>query len=113
MARSLTPFRASVSVEELLAGSGSFQPAGTVMVAVLARGPVAPAATVAVAVKVAVPFSSRLTVALMLPLPLGAPHDEPALAVQVQVAPVSWGGNVSATAAPTTCSGPRLLATMV
>src|SRR5688572_27386901 len=103
----------SMSVKELFTGSESFQPGGTVMVAVLESGPVAPGATVTVAMKAADPLKPRSMVVLMSPLPLGAPQVAPAPAWQVQVALISSGGKVSTTAAPMTGCGPRLLTTMV
>jgi hypothetical protein len=42
-----------------------------------------------------------------------AAHVEPAVAMQVQVAPVSEAGSVSAMVAPVTADGPLLVATIV
>ncbi len=98
-----------LSVAELLP-AGSFTPTGAVMVAVLVIVPVP--VTVAVTVKVAVPPLSRSTVALMSPAPL-AGQTEPAVAAQVQVAPLSCAGNRSVTVAPVTALGPVLVATIV
>ncbi len=94
----------------LLLPAGSFTPTGAVMVAVLVMVPVPVA--VAVSVKVAVPPLSRSTVAARFPAPL-AGQAEPALAVHVQVAPLSCAGITSLTVAPSTALGPALLATMV
>ena len=102
----------SVSVALLLPGTGSRTPAGGVTLAVFASVPVAPGTIVPVSVKVAVPPTSRSTVAAMLPLP-EAGQAEPAEAVQVQVAPVTVAGSVSATAAAVTAAGPAFDATIV
>ena len=48
----------------------------------------------------------------MLPVPL-AGHDEPALAVQVQVTLLKPEGKVSVTVAPLTATGPSLVAVIV
>jgi hypothetical protein len=48
-----------------------------------------------------------------LPVPVAATHVEPAVAIQVQVAPVSVPGSVSVIVAPVTNDGPLLVATMV
>jgi hypothetical protein len=94
----------------VLLPAGSFTPTGAAIVAVLEIVP-EPLA-VAVTVKVAVPPESSVTLALMFPLPL-AGQLEPALAVQVQVAPVSAAGKLSVTVAPVAVDGPALDATMV
>ena len=65
------------------------------------------------AVKVALPAGSRVTVVPMLPAPDGAAHAEPAVAVHVQVTPVTPAGNVSVTGAAVAALGPALLATIV
>ncbi len=98
-----------LSVAELLP-TGSFTPTGALMVAVLLIVPLPLA--VAVTVNVAAPPGSRSTVVVMFPAPL-AGQAEPALAAQVQVAPLSCAGRMSVTLAPTTADGPVLLATMV
>ncbi len=94
----------------LLLPAGSFTPTGAEMVAVLLMVPVPLA--VAVTVNVAAPPLSRSTLAVMLPAPL-AGHTEPAVAAQVQVAPLSCTGSTSLTVAAVTALGPALLATMV
>jgi len=98
-----------LSVAELLP-AGSFTPTGAAMVAVLEIVP-EPLA-VAVTVKVAVPPLSRLTDAARFPDPL-AGQTEPALAVHVQVAPVSAAGKLSVTVAAVTALGPAFEATIV
>ncbi len=104
---------ASASVAVLFVEFVSAKPAGAVMVAVLVRvEPEGLATTVAVRVKVAEPFAKRLTAVLMLPVPLGV-AQEPAEATQVQVAPVTLAGRVSATVAPVTAEGPAFDATIV
>jgi hypothetical protein len=100
------------SVAELLAGVGSETVPGNVMLAVLLIVPVAEAMTVAEIVNVAEPPGARLTEADTLPLP-DAGHDDPALAEQVHVAPLSVAGSVSLTVAPVTVDGPGLDATTV
>ena len=82
----------------------------TVTVAVFVRVPVP--LTVAVTVKVAVPPFTRSTVAFRSPVPLTG-QAEPALAAQVQVAPVSCAGSGSMTVAPTTSLGPLFVTTIV
>ncbi len=98
-----------LSVARLLP-AGSFTPTGAVMLAWLVMVPLP--LTVAVAVNVALPPESRFTAALMSPAP-AAGQTEPALAVQVQVTPLSCAGNRSVTVAPVTALGPLLVATMV
>src|SRR5947208_3061524 len=68
------------------------------------RVQVAEEATGPLTVNVAVPHARRLTEAAMLTGP-EAGQDEPALARQVQVAPVKAAGKVSVTAAPVTRDG--------
>jgi hypothetical protein len=82
------------------------------IVTVLLSDVVAVGSTVAVSVNVAVPPTARSTTALMSPLP-PAGHVDPALAAQVQVAPVSDAGRRSWTTAPTEADGPALVATIV
>ena len=112
IARSATGFSVSVSVAELLPGTGSVTPGGTDAVAVLASTPRAEATTVASTVNVAVPPATRSTRVLTLPEPLGE-HADPAVAVHVHVAPVSSTGNESVTATPATSDGPRFVTTTV
>src|SRR5262249_30461601 len=76
-------------------GLGSIVRGGGVTVAVLASVPVASGTTVPVAVKVADSPAGRSTVVAIGPLPLVTAQLPPALALQVQVTPVSSGGNVS------------------
>lgn len=85
---------------------GSVEPDGEVTVAVLVSVESASAATVAVIVYVAFPPLAKLTVELMLPVPDVAPQVDPLEAKQVQVALISFAGNVSTTAAPVTALGP-------
>ena len=49
----------------------------------------------------------------MAPVPDAAPHDEPAVAVQVQVTPVNASAKVSVTVAPVAVLGPALVTTSV
>ena len=112
IARSATGFRVSVSVAELLPGTVSMTPAGTVAEAVLADVPTADAATVAVTSNVAVPPASRSTDVLMLADP-EAWQVEPAEAVHVHVGPTSVAGIGSVTVAPATLEGPLLVTTIV
>jgi hypothetical protein len=98
-----------LSVAELFPG-GIVHAHGAAIVAVLEIVP-EPLA-VAVTVNVAVPPESSVTLALMLPLPLAGQLD-PALALQVHVAPVSAAGKLSVTVAPVAVDGPAFDATMV
>ncbi len=98
-----------LSVAELFP-AGSFTPTGAAMLAVLVMVPVPLA--VAVTVNVAEPPASRSMLAVRLPAPL-AGQTEPAVAAQVQVAPLSCAGRMSVTVAPVTAEGPALVATMV
>ena len=97
------------SVAELFP-AGSFTPTGAVIVAVLEIVP--DPLAVAVTVNVAVPPESSVTLALMFPLPLAGQLD-PALAEQVQVAPLSAAGKLSVTVAPVAVDGPAFEATIV
>jgi hypothetical protein len=112
MLRSAVGTSVLVSVALLLVLVGSVTVTGTVTDAVFDNDPVLVATIDAVRVYVAVPPDSRVTVSLMLPVPEN-PHDEPAEAVHVHVAPVSDAGNVSVTVAPETFEGPLLVATIV
>ena len=103
----------SVSVAELLAGTGSVMPDPTDTEAELVSDPVAAAATVPVTVKVVVPPTGRLTVALMFPLPDAAGHVAPPVVAHVHVAPVSAAGNVSVIVEPGAADGPALDAMIV
>jgi len=94
----------------LLFPAGSFVPTGAAMVAVLEIVP--DPLAVAVTVKVADPPESRFTDAARLPLPLAGQTD-PALAVQVHVAPVTDAGKLSVTVAAVTALGPAFDATIV
>ena len=99
----------SISVAELLAGTGSAKPTGTATLAVFDNGPVAASDKVPLTVNVAVPPLSRLTAeVLMSPTP-DAGQLLPALATHVQLTPVTTPGRVSLTAAPLTANGPLLL----
>ena len=111
MARSAVITSVSVSVAELLAGVGSVRPDGAAMVAVFTKEPVAEAEIVATTVYVAVAPTAKLMVSLRDPEP-EEPHVAPAVAAQVQVAPVREAGSESATTAPVATEGPRFLATM-
>ena len=68
----------------------------------------AAASTRAVTVKVTLPPPATVTISLMLPLPEAA-HEEPALAAQVQVAPLTAAGKVSVTVASMASLGPGLV----
>ena len=103
----------TVAVTLLLVSCRSVVPAGAVTVAVLACGPIAEAATSVVATNVARPPARSVTVVAMAPAPDAAPHDEPAVAVQVQVTPVNAGANVSVTVASVAVLGPALVTTSV
>jgi hypothetical protein len=61
---------------------------------------------------VAVAPTAKLMVSLIEPEPLAA-QVAPAVATQVQVAPVRAAGNVSVISAPSTADGPLLEATTV
>ena len=112
MLRSAVGTSVSVSVALLLLLVGSVTVTGTATEAVLDSDPVLVDTIDAVSVYVAVPSDNRVTVSLMLPVPEN-PHEEPADAAHVQVAPVSDGGNASVTVAPETFDGPLLVATIV
>ena len=88
-------------------------PAGAVTVAVLACGPIAEAAISVLATNVALPLDTRVTVVAMAPVPDAAPHDEPGVAVQVQVTPVNAGPKGSVTVASVAVLGPVLVTTSV
>ncbi len=109
MERSRAGVRASVSVAESFAGFESTILLGAVTDAVLEIAPEAEGDTVASSVNVAVPPTMRSTLVAMLPVPLAAPHAEPALGVHVHVAFVRSAGSVSVTVAPVTASGPALV----
>ena len=99
----------SVSVEVLLAPVGSLLPTGAATVAVLTSEPVAVGRDGAGHRERRCAGDGEVdTVALMLPLP-DAGQLEPAVAVHVQVTPVSVAGNVSATVAPVIADGPAML----
>src|SRR5436305_1723293 len=117
MPRSAVGVARSVSVALLLPESGSVVPAGAVTVAVLTRLPVAAGLAVPVTVKTtALPVpAARLTVAARrLPTPV-APLVTAALPalLEVHVTPDKMVGRVSATPAPTTLTGPRLVTVIV
>ena len=113
IARFALGFNVSVSVAELLAPFESLLPAGTVIVAVLAREVVAVDEIVAVRVNVTVPDTASVTAPLMLPLPDAAGQLEPLVAAHVHVAPVSVPGKVSSSVAPLISDGPEFEATIV
>ena len=106
--RSALGVSVSVSVALLLAASASTTPPGAEIVAVLTSEPVAVASTVAVMVYVADAPTGRLTVVARSPVPFGSPQTAPDVAAQLQVAPVSAAGSVSATTASVTADGPAL-----
>ena len=54
-----------------------------------------------------------MTAVAIAPAPDAAPHDEPAVAVQVHVTPVKAGGKVSVTVAPVAMLGPLFVTTIV
>jgi hypothetical protein len=112
MDRSATGVTASLTVDELLPGSGSFAPEGGATVAVFESVPVISPDRVAVIVKVAVPLTGRSTVVPTLPAPFAAPHCPPADATQLQEAFVSAAGKLSVTGAPITALGPLLVTTI-
>jgi hypothetical protein len=111
MARSAVGVSVSVSVAWLLPAA-SVVPVGARIVAVLLRVPVAVGTTVAVIVYVAVPLVSKSMVSTMLPVP-DVVQVEPAVATQVQFAPVKVAGRLSVNVAPTTADGPAFFATTV
>lgn len=112
MDRSAVTTNGSVSVAELLPAVGSVTVPGAVIVAVFVNEPVAVDEMVPVKVYVAVAPTAKLIVSLMEPEP-DAAHVAPAVAVQIQVAPVNEAGSVSATTTPTAAEGPKLEATIV
>src|SRR5262245_16683084 len=104
---------AVVSVALLLSRSGSGVSPGAATLAVLLSVPVALAATVPVAVKVTDPPAARSTVVTMSPVPPPAPQVPPVPGLHVHVTPISSGGNVSVTPAPTTAVGPAFATVIV
>src|SRR6267378_1611121 len=112
IARSAWGVSVSVSVAELLPGTGSATPAGSVTVAVLLSLPVAEALIVPVSVYVTAAPTGRFTTSLMLPDP-AAVHVPPPLPTHVQVAPLIGPGRASVTIAPFAAFGPRFDATIV
>src|SRR5450432_1679568 len=117
IARSDTGAGVSVSVDVLLPGVGSLVPVGGVTVAVLTRFVVADASAVPVTVKTTelpAPAATSTVAARLLPEPL-APALMLTLPVvlDVQVTPVRVAGMVSATVAPVTSLGPRLVTVIV
>jgi hypothetical protein len=113
MDRSPVGTRVSISEELLLSGVMSGIPAGGVIVAVFVSVPTAVEAIVPVSEYEAEPVASRETEELILPDPLAAAHVEPAVAAQVQVAPVNTTGSVSTTAMPGAFDGPAFCTVMV
>lgn len=99
------------SLALLLAAFGSETVPGGFTNAVLVMVPVLVEGIVPVAMKVTEPPARRLTGALMFPLP-EAGHEEPGVAEQVQLTPVTCAGNVSVTVAPVTEFGPEFDALM-
>src|SRR5262249_26890245 len=99
----------------LLAGLGSVTPAGAVTVAVLLRMPVADGPIWAVKLKVTVAVTGRSTVVAKAPAPLLGPvaAPPPLLSGWGQLALGTPAGRASATLAPVTSLGPRLLTTMM
>jgi hypothetical protein len=102
-----------VTDAELFEVGLSVTPAGAVTVAVFVIELAVEAETVALTEIVAVPPNARLMIADTFPVPDAGAHTEGREAVQVQVAPVSPGGSVSATVAPTTSDGPLFVTTIV
>ena len=115
IARSTIGVTVSLSDAELLAPFVSVNPAGALIDAVLVRVALlrVAASRVAVSENVSDPPGRIVPVLAMLPVPLADPHDEPAEAEQVHVAPVKLAGNESVIGALTTVDGPELLATIV
>ena len=111
MDRSALGVGVSVSVLELLPGTGSMTAAGGVTVAVLVSAPVRFGAMVPVTRNVTWLPSGIDTVAPMLPVPL-AGHTAPGPATHVQFAVVP-AGKMSVTVAPTTSEGPLLVTVIV
>ena len=102
----------SVSDAELFAGKGSITVAGAVTVATFVVEIATPLVTEAVKAYVTLEPASRLTVlSLMLPAP-DAAQLAPEPAVQVHVGVSSSAGMTSATVAPVTLAGPRLVTVM-
>ena len=111
--RSADAVTSTVTVWLLLAGTGSVVPAGAATVAVLACGPIAELAISVVASKVALPPDRRVTVVAIAPTPEAAAHDEPAVAVHVQVTPVNAAAKVSVTGASVAVLGPALVTAII
>jgi hypothetical protein len=110
--RSADAVSVSVSVAELLPGTGSVTPPAAATVAVFDSEPVELAEIVPVAVNVTEPPAGRLTVWLMLPEP--APGQVPPPApTHVQLTPVIAAGKVSATVDPGASLGPEFEAVIV
>jgi hypothetical protein len=105
--------RVSMSVCELLPPTVSVKPLGALIEAVFDSEPEAVGETVALNVNVAEPPGRSVTVVAIEPVPEGSAHEEPAVAEQSHVAPVSSAGSVSVIGALTTVDGPLLAATIV
>src|SRR5882724_306207 len=97
----------SVSAARLLVVSGSVAPAVATFTTLVTRLVPLPPMMLALSTYVALAPDGKVTVVLMLPLPLAAPQL-PAVAVHVQVAPVSWAGSASTTVALVAVAGPAL-----
>ena len=96
-----------------MALEGSVTFAGGVTLALLTSNPVAVAETVPLSVKVTLPLRAMLISVSRSPAPVATLQLEPALAVQVQVAPVIEAGSVSITRAPFAALGPAFLTMIV
>ena len=102
---------ASVSVAELLPGTGSEIPTGTPTDAVLTSRPRAAGSTIALIVYVTVAPTGKLTVSAIDPDPAATPHTPPPAPLHVHVAPIKDAGIASDTDAPTTADGPLFVTT--
>jgi hypothetical protein len=105
----------SESVAELLPPFVSVNPTGALIDAVFTKVVALDVAGSSVAVNenVKLPPGRIVPVVEMLPVPLAAPQDEPAVAEHVQVAPVRLAGSVSVIGALTTVDGPEFDAMIV
>jgi hypothetical protein len=110
--KSAIGLRTSLSVAELLPGTGSVTPGATVAATVFTSVPTAAGATVAEITNVADPPASRSTTVLRFPEP-PARHVEPLVARHVHVAPVNAAGIASTIVTLCTSDGPSFVATIV
>ena len=110
--RSATGCNVSMSVAELLPGAGSVTPPGGATEAVLTRVPVDALEMSTVTWYVAWPPGTSEIESTIEPPPEGV-HDDPAVALHVQLIAVAPAGRASETAAPVTDDGPALVTVTV